>query len=82
MKVKVASWRYSRGSRCLIANLNVNHIPNSTSVPVNGSGENSENMKTDDDNDDQDIPVQMEEIIDLLISGLKNKDITIRFISA
>lgn len=82
LKVKVASWRYSRGSRCLIANLNVNHIPNSTSVPVNGSGENNENIKTDDDSDDQDIPAQMEEIIDLLIRGLKNKDITIRWSAA
>lgn len=82
LKVKVASWRYSRGSRCLIVNLNPNHIPASISVPVNGSGENSENIKTDDDNDDQDIPVQMEEIVDLLIRGLKNKDITIRWSAA
>ncbi|CAK9822126.1 Tubulin-specific chaperone D [Anthophora retusa] len=71
---KLASWRYQRTSRpiCLLSNSkNINTMEtmeNIESVPFN--------------HDDQDIPSAIEDIIEQVIQGLRDKAITIRWSAA
>ena len=72
---KLASWRYQRTSRpiCLVSNINTNSntaesVEDAKNVPLN--------------HDDQDIPSTIEDIIEQLIQGLRDKAITIRWSAA
>lgn len=72
---KLASWRYQRTSRpiSLVPNTNVNYntienVEDTKNIPLN--------------HDDQDIPSTIEDIIEQLIQGLRDKAITIRWSAA
>lgn len=70
-KVKIAKWRYERGSRSLLNNVkSVNTAINSTSTT---------NV---DDEIEGEIPEEIEEIIEQLLSGLKDQDTIVRWSSA
>ncbi|XP_069510643.1 tubulin-specific chaperone D isoform X2 [Ambystoma mexicanum] len=74
LKTKVAKWRYQRGSRSLAANLRVS-IPNqATSIP--------EDSPTDDEGDGYDIPAEIENVVEQLLVGLKDKDTIVRWSAA
>ncbi|XP_043260310.1 tubulin-specific chaperone D [Colletes gigas] len=71
---KLASWRYQRMNRsiCLLLNdKQINAVKNL---------EKSKEVSTN--NDDQDIPLAIEDIIEQLIQGLRDKAITIRWSAA
>lgn len=72
---KLASWRYQRTSRpiSLVPNTNINYntiesVEDTKNIPLN--------------HDDQDIPSTIEDIIEQLIQGLRDKAITIRWSAA
>ncbi|XP_064631800.1 tubulin-specific chaperone D-like isoform X2 [Lineus longissimus] len=72
MKYRLASWRYQRGSRSLSDNLKKDG-------PVISK---LEHKPVADDDEDYDIPDEIEEIIEQLLAGLKDKDTVVRWSAA
>lgn len=79
---RVATWRYQRGQRSLLQNLkvtdNVSQSDNSSSACDNNSAE-SDNC---DQDEDFEVPDELENIIDHLLCALKDKDTVVRWNSA
>lgn len=73
LKTKVAKWRYERGSRCLAANLLQNSSDAQQAVVVASLG---------DDDEEYDIPEEIEQVIEQLLVGLKDKDTIVRWSAA
>ena len=71
-----ASWRYQRGSRSLVSNLNLAGQNTATSQACN------ESSKNDDDEDDIDVPPELEEIIEKILCGLQDRDTVVRWSAA
>uniref|UniRef100_A0A674K048 Tubulin-specific chaperone D n=1 Tax=Terrapene triunguis TaxID=2587831 RepID=A0A674K048_9SAUR len=72
LKPKVAKWRYQRGCRSLAANLQF-----SAQVPV------AQNLViAADDEEEYDIPGEVENVIEQLLIGLKDKDTIVRWSAA
>lgn len=69
MKIRVAAWRYDRGTRSLEQNL-------LSAEPMTFDTRKVQNIE-DDDNDE--IPSLLEDIIQELIEGLKDTDIIVRY---
>ncbi|XP_074975458.1 tubulin-specific chaperone D isoform X4 [Caretta caretta] len=76
LKPKVAKWRYQRGCRSLAANLQF-----SAQVPV---AQNIGIAAVDaaDDEEEYDIPGEVENVIEQLLIGLKDKDTIVRWSAA
>ncbi|XP_072036691.1 tubulin-specific chaperone D-like isoform X1 [Amphiura filiformis] len=75
LKTRVASWRYQRGSRSLAENLEV----------AGSDGKDGKQESTDvqmEEEEEYDIPEEIEEIIDQLLAGLKDKDTIVRWSAA
>ncbi|PNF44134.1 Tubulin-specific chaperone D [Cryptotermes secundus] len=72
LKVRVAAWRYERGSRSLAANLTAVHP-----LPVNPVPQKEEEM-----NEDFEIPDDVEEVIEELLQGLRDSNTVVRWSSA
>ncbi|XP_018409145.1 PREDICTED: tubulin-specific chaperone D [Nanorana parkeri] len=74
LKTRVAKWRYQRGSRCLAANL------------LQNSEDTQEAMETsspdNEDHEEYDIPEEIENVIEQLLVGLKDKDTIVRWSAA
>jgi hypothetical protein len=71
---RVATWRYQRGSRSLMQNLQgFTSILNTTDDAVVRS-ETSEDDATDD------IPPEMEDVIERLLASLRDKDTVVFFL--
>lgn len=68
MKVRIAAWRYNRGTRSLEQNL-------SSAEP---KALETKNIQNADEDDDDEIPSLLEDIIQELMEGLKDTDITVR----
>lgn len=68
LKVRVAAWRYDRGTRSLEQNL-----LNTESKII--EAKTVQNVEEDDD----DIPLLLEDIIQELMEGLKDTDIIVRW---
>lgn len=71
MKPRMAKWRYQRGFRSLEANLNPDsafHLQ-----------ETNENEETIDEQEFDDIPEVIEDIIDMMMQGLQDKDTIVRW---
>ncbi|KAG0570729.1 hypothetical protein KC19_6G183600 [Ceratodon purpureus] len=86
---RVASWRYMRGSRSLIQNLtavsedihiDIVHSKDDKSVASGGLG--SSGVDTEVSEDDIEIPEIMEEVIEILLAGLRDKDTVVRWSAA
>ncbi|CAG8463919.1 114_t:CDS:10 [Diversispora eburnea] len=76
LKPKVAAWRYKRGNRSLKDNLGYNS--KTTSIdPLNINQSLKEVVEDEDE-----IPDQIEEIIEILLNGLRNKDTVVRWSAA
>lgn len=71
LPMRVLSWRYQRGSRSL------------EQVLTGGSilGGNS-TEEIEEQNDDFDVPDQLEDILGVLLTGLKDKDTIVRWSAA
>lgn len=68
MKVRIAAWRYDRGTRSLEQNL-LNNEPKTLDL---------KSVQNIEEDDDEDIPPLLEDIIQELIEGLKDTDIIVR----
>lgn len=69
LKIRVAAWRYDRGTRSLEQNLlNVE--------PITLDTRKIQNTEIDDDDE---IPLLLEDIIQELIEGLNDTDIVVRY---
>ncbi|XP_050523175.1 tubulin-specific chaperone D [Daktulosphaira vitifoliae] len=75
LKIRVAAWRYNRGTRSLEQNL-----LKTESQKLDISEERTVNDDYEDDDDD--IPLILEDIIQELIEGLKDTDIIVRYSAA
>ncbi|CAG8507035.1 2498_t:CDS:10, partial [Acaulospora morrowiae] len=76
LRPKVASWRYKRGNRSLKDNLE---------GPLNTKRIDPSNVQQslkDDVENDEEIPDQIEEIVEILLNGLRNKDTVVRWSAA
>ncbi|KAF7283125.1 hypothetical protein GWI33_001275 [Rhynchophorus ferrugineus] len=69
---KVAAWRYTRGNRCLVANLSA-----AGDLETDKSDEEINDLATDID-----VPDEVEEVIDQLIQGLRCPDSVVRWSAA
>ena len=68
LKPRVAAWRYQRGSRSLVANLNVSQ---QTKGPIQTQKEHEEQ---ENDDDDFDVPEEIEEVLDEILQALRDKN--------
>lgn len=68
LKVRVAVWRYDRGTRSLEQNLLSSEPKTLETLGVNNV----------DDDDDDDVSTLLEDIIQELMEGLKDTDIIVR----
>ncbi|MBN3314189.1 TBCD protein, partial [Atractosteus spatula] len=73
LKPRVAKWRYQRGSRSLAANLSQSTQPSSPAEPSTALPMEEE---------DYDVPEEIENIIEQLLVGLKDKDTIVRWSAA
>ncbi|XP_046406500.1 tubulin-specific chaperone D isoform X2 [Ischnura elegans] len=73
LKPRVATWRYQRGNRSLAANLNQNA----------GDGELLSPSSEDcDQDDDVEVPAEIEDVVGELIGGLRDCDTRVRYSAA
>ena len=70
LKAKIASWRYQRGNRSLALNLNAVQ-----------SEDVSKNREIEEE-EDYDVPDEVEEVIEELLCGLRDKDTIVRWSAA
>ncbi|XP_038158483.1 tubulin-specific chaperone D [Cyprinodon tularosa] len=73
LKPRVAAWRYQRGSRSLAANLTVSHAATAAVTPE---------TETQEQDEDYDIPEEVETVIEHLLVGLKDKETVVRWSAA
>ena len=85
---RLQPWRYARGSRSLLLNLAASGVasaasaaPAATVAPA-GSGSAATFRSGDNDDDYVDVPPQMEDIIDMLLTGLRDSDTVVRWAAA
>ncbi|XP_062930349.1 tubulin-specific chaperone D [Mobula hypostoma] len=79
LKPKIAKWRYQRGSRSLALNLQMA----GQSQPINDIASRKKmELKAEDDDDDYDIPEEIENVIEQLLFGLKDRDTIVRWSAA
>ncbi|CAB3237102.1 unnamed protein product [Arctia plantaginis] len=71
LRPRVASWRYTRGSRSLAVTLG----------GVAASGD-TEPINSPPDDDDQDIPQEVEDVVELLLCSLRDDDTVVRWSAA
>jgi hypothetical protein len=72
---RLASWRYQRGQRSLCDNL---QSDSSNVVVLDSNGSKSET----NDEDDDEVPVELEDIIEQLLNSLNDKDTVVRWSAA
>ncbi|XP_078461342.1 tubulin-specific chaperone D isoform X1 [Lampetra fluviatilis] len=87
LKPKLAAWRYQRGSRSLLDNLQApgqqqQQQQSPLIVSSQASAAPRANDGDDGDDEDDDIPEEMEGIIEHLLSGLKDKNTIVRWSAA
>uniref|UniRef100_A0A3B5LYB4 Tubulin-specific chaperone D n=1 Tax=Xiphophorus couchianus TaxID=32473 RepID=A0A3B5LYB4_9TELE len=76
LKPRLAAWRYERGSRSLAANLSVSHTAAALTAAVTPETE------TREQEEDYDIPEEVETVIEHLLVGLKDKETVVRWSAA
>ncbi|XP_069005084.1 tubulin-specific chaperone D [Embiotoca jacksoni] len=75
LKPRLAAWRYQRGNRSLAENL-------SMSQSTADSDAVTPEMETQDEEEDYDIPEEVETVIESLLVGLKDKETIVRWSTA
>uniref|UniRef100_A0A3Q4I0S4 Tubulin-specific chaperone D n=1 Tax=Neolamprologus brichardi TaxID=32507 RepID=A0A3Q4I0S4_NEOBR len=75
LKPRLAAWRYQRGSRSLAANLSMSQSA------ADSTGATSE-VETKEQEEDYDIPEEVETVIEHLLLGLKDKETIVRWSAA
>ncbi|KAK2833361.1 hypothetical protein Q5P01_017250 [Channa striata] len=75
LKPRLATWRYQRGSRSLAANL-------SMTQPTTATDTVSPEVEMQEREEDYDIPEEVENVIEHLLVGLKDKETIVRWSAA
>ena len=77
LQARVATWRYQRGSRSLEETL-------ATSAPSASpsGGQGAGGAKGEDEGEAYDVPEEIEEVIGLLLNGLRDRDTVVRWSAA
>ncbi|KAM9346639.1 tubulin-specific chaperone D [Symphorus nematophorus] len=73
LKPRLAAWRYQRGSRSLAANLAMSQSATAAVTPE---------VETQEQEEDYDIPEEVETVIEHLMVGLKDKETIVRWSAA
>ncbi|KAM3864487.1 tubulin-specific chaperone D [Diretmus argenteus] len=73
LKPRLAKWRYQRGRRSLAANLSASQAMTTAVTP---------DMETQEQEEDYDIPEEVESVIEQLLVGLKDKETIVRWSAA
>ncbi|XP_038066750.1 tubulin-specific chaperone D-like [Patiria miniata] len=76
LRARTAVWRYQRGSRSLADNLN-----GQVSVPLAVATVSSQ-IAPEDEDDEYDVPEEIEEVIEQLLVGLRDRDTVVRWSAA
>ncbi|XP_040918865.1 tubulin-specific chaperone D isoform X1 [Toxotes jaculatrix] len=75
LKPRLAAWRYQRGSRSLAANLSMSQSASATEAVT-------PDVDTQEQEEDYDIPEEVETVIEHLLVGLKDKETIVRWSAA
>ncbi|KAM9392345.1 tubulin-specific chaperone D isoform 2-T2 [Pholidichthys leucotaenia] len=75
LKPRLAAWRYQRGSRSLAANLSMSQSTAASSAVT-------PEVETQEQEEDYDIPEEVETVIEHLLVGLKDKETIVRWSAA
>ncbi|XP_019950061.1 tubulin-specific chaperone D isoform X2 [Paralichthys olivaceus] len=75
LKPRLAAWRYQRGSRSLAANLSMPQSASATDALT-------PHVDTQEQEEDYDIPGEVESVIEHLLGGLKDKETIVRWSAA
>ncbi|XP_060883388.1 tubulin-specific chaperone D [Labrus mixtus] len=75
LKPRLAAWRYQRGSRSLAANLSMSQSDAVTAAVT-------PDVETQEQEEDYDIPEEVETVIEYLLAGLKDKETIVRWSAA
>ncbi|XP_050073565.1 tubulin-specific chaperone D [Anopheles maculipalpis] len=78
---KIAKWRYQRGARSLLANVQKT-VTLASLKEVQQTESLSECTEEEDDVDDEEVPGDIEEIVERLLLGLKGNSTIVRWSSA
>ena len=78
LKTKVAPWRYQRGSRSLTMNLK----PEAKGEAEDTKRAKVESTAEDEDEEDYDVPEEIEDVIEQLLVGLRDRDTLVRWSAA
>ncbi|WJX15239.1 hypothetical protein P8452_05407 [Trifolium repens] len=81
---RLPSWRYTGRTAKLNISLNTSSTANQSNLGVNNNYSNSVELLTDEaeDEEDMDVPENVEEIIEMLLSGLRDMDTVVRWSAA
>ena len=74
LSARLASWRYTRGNRSLEETL-------AGSNPL-ASSQQSGDVSHDNKGEGYDVPEEMEEVLGLLLNGLRDRDTVVRWSAA
>lgn len=77
---RIAKWRYQRGARSLLAN--VQKTVTTASLQSEAPKPDESSPDEAEDEDDDEVPAEIEEIIEKLLSGLKSNSTIVRWSSA
>lgn len=77
LKARVISWRYKRGARILPS---ITELVNASAAsgPLGDKKDVDAMSDTSETEEDQEIPQELDEIIEELMHGLRDEDITVR----
>lgn len=75
LKPRLAKWRYQRGNRSLAANLSQSQLASAVEP-------SSPDLETQNQEEDYDIPEEVENVIEQLLVGLKDKETIVRWSAA
>ncbi|KAJ3170509.1 hypothetical protein HDU87_008744 [Geranomyces variabilis] len=80
LKPRAAKWRYDRGNRSLERNLAGTATVSLT--PAQGSNHIADSCADDDDEEDFDVPEELDSVVEILLNGLRDRDTIIRWSAA
>ena len=84
---RVALWRYQRGSRSLVDNFGSGEVGGDAAGGAGGaggggaSGEGSSAAGAEEE-DDTEVPDELDELVDVLLTGLRDRDTVVRWSAA
>ncbi|KAK7357845.1 hypothetical protein VNO80_17142 [Phaseolus coccineus] len=79
---RLPSWRYMGRVAKLNVSLNTSNKIDQSNLGVNENDSNSNEMSDRGEDEDMDVPENVEEIIEMLLSGLRDMDTVVRWSSA